>query len=358
MRDLFRKEVVERQTNRLYGDVILSQSSNSTVAFFALMAAIVSAFVLLSNVNYGERVTVRGWLEPTGGVVGVRLPTSSELLQMMVKEGDFVEAGQPVMSAQLSLDHKNRRIANYIRNIGLLNENLIDITNTQRARIEKLVSLLSDWQKNTPQSIKSSIDGYYPLLNHLEAEAEELEAQINDEHLHLVGFATEMQALEEGYLTLAREAPYEILAPISGIVSSSHIWMGALPGPPNRPSLVIFASDQDLVAKLLLPARISNLVTIGDQIVLATNETKSGPASLKGTILSISQNTLYPAELPDLPFQIQEPVILVSLDIEAQANLKDSYAIGDILYSEVAFNNRPIIWWLFESLLKRLGHSI
>ena len=61
--------------------------------------------VFLSNTEYTRRETVRGWLEPRDGVIGIYPSREGKLARLLVSEGDSVTENQAlaVINGDLSL---------------------------------------------------------------------------------------------------------------------------------------------------------------------------------------------------------------------------------------------------------------
>ncbi|HBS33216.1 MAG TPA: hypothetical protein DEA40_16035, partial [Parvularcula sp.] len=69
--ELFRREAIEHQRQRLYGEVQLS-SPPPTWMMTALFAAIaVGTGALLATGTYTRKETVPGWLVPEGGIARI-----------------------------------------------------------------------------------------------------------------------------------------------------------------------------------------------------------------------------------------------------------------------------------------------
>jgi membrane fusion protein len=100
---LYRSEVLEQRSRRLWGELILSQPLSVRVLVLALCLLVALALGFLASNSYTRKVSVQGHLVPDRGVIEVPAPQRGLLVELLVKPGDRVEAGQPLF--RLQLDH-------------------------------------------------------------------------------------------------------------------------------------------------------------------------------------------------------------------------------------------------------------
>ncbi len=94
--ELFRREAIEHQRQRLYGEVQLS-SPPPTWMMTALFAAIaVGTGALLATGTYTRKETVPGWLVPEGGIARIVASAPGVNSAVHVEEGALVEKGDPI----------------------------------------------------------------------------------------------------------------------------------------------------------------------------------------------------------------------------------------------------------------------
>ncbi|WP_141736204.1 HlyD family secretion protein [Oligoflexus tunisiensis] len=96
--DLFRKEVLAEQGNKLIGDVVIlwRPRFQTIVAFYGLVAIAGILVLLFGSYQRKERAT--GILLPKQGLTTVSSEVSGSIVELMVKEGDWVEEGQPLLT--------------------------------------------------------------------------------------------------------------------------------------------------------------------------------------------------------------------------------------------------------------------
>lgn len=100
---LYRNEVLEQRSQRLWGELILSQPLPVRVLVLALCLLVALALGFLASNSYTRKVSVPGHLVPDRGVIEVPAPQRGLLVELLVAPGEQVEAGQPLF--RLQLDH-------------------------------------------------------------------------------------------------------------------------------------------------------------------------------------------------------------------------------------------------------------
>lgn len=94
---LFRPEVLQARQAQWLGSIRIGRPlSFSVVTGAALaMAAALVAFACWGEVT--RKVTVHGVLLPVGGLINVAAPQAGVVAEVLVREGDEVRAGQPLL---------------------------------------------------------------------------------------------------------------------------------------------------------------------------------------------------------------------------------------------------------------------
>jgi len=100
---LYRREVLEQHSQRLWGELVLSQPLSVRVLVLALCLLLTMVIGFLAIGSYTRKVTVQGRLVPDRGVIEVPAPQRGLLVELLVAPGDRVAAGQPLF--RLQLDH-------------------------------------------------------------------------------------------------------------------------------------------------------------------------------------------------------------------------------------------------------------
>ena len=81
--------------------VFVNQGTHWSSAFIWLSSALFgTALVFAFTAKIDQTVSVRGTLEPYGSVKDVEAPTSGIVLDVFVKDGQFVSSGTPLLTVQ------------------------------------------------------------------------------------------------------------------------------------------------------------------------------------------------------------------------------------------------------------------
>jgi membrane fusion protein len=99
---LFRPAVIEAQRRRVFGCVTLHQPARlaAFTAVATISVAIGTAYLALGQ--FARKETVAGWIAPEAGLSAVYAPRGGVADAVLVRQGDYVAEGQPLM--RLALD--------------------------------------------------------------------------------------------------------------------------------------------------------------------------------------------------------------------------------------------------------------
>ncbi|MBU2178606.1 MAG: biotin/lipoyl-binding protein, partial [Gammaproteobacteria bacterium] len=163
MNSLFRAEAVAQQQQRLQGEVNLTRPP--TLVWLAWLIggiALISLFFLLSG-NYQRKQTAFGLLQPELGVVRLHTTTAGVVSAVLVKEGEQVIAGQPLIQLSSRL---------YAQGQPELNATLL------QERQSMLDALLAQKQQNEQKHQLQRVETEQKI-NSLELQLVELKQQIS-----------------------------------------------------------------------------------------------------------------------------------------------------------------------------------
>lgn len=105
MSELFRREALNHATKgRLSGDVVLATPPNFKILSGLAIVLVAGLLVFLSTASYARKETVSGWVTPDGGMVRVTARQGGVLETLHVREGQAVNAGDPIATFRLSPD--------------------------------------------------------------------------------------------------------------------------------------------------------------------------------------------------------------------------------------------------------------
>lgn len=91
---LFRAEVVASQADRLYGEVVLSQSVPTRVMTAGIVVIVGAAAFFVGLGSYSRIETAKGIVVPAGQSSKIYALRPGVISALLVRDGDVVEAGQ------------------------------------------------------------------------------------------------------------------------------------------------------------------------------------------------------------------------------------------------------------------------
>ena len=94
---LFREEVFVANRHDWLGSIRLSAPRIGWLFFGLGIATVVVILGLLFLTNYSRHARVSGWLVPSGGVLAISPTSAGIVARLLVREGDSVRAGQPLV---------------------------------------------------------------------------------------------------------------------------------------------------------------------------------------------------------------------------------------------------------------------
>nr|AKN35990.1 Membrane-fusion protein [Vibrio tasmaniensis] len=97
---IFRKEVIDAHRHRLTGKIIINQDISRCFLSSILFVIFLLVVIYLSQCGYSRKETVKGYLSPSKGVVKVVSGRKGVLIKLLVKNGSYIEKGQPIAKIQ------------------------------------------------------------------------------------------------------------------------------------------------------------------------------------------------------------------------------------------------------------------
>jgi len=408
MSDLFRKEVIEKQGQKLYGDVVLSSPISHKV-ITALLAVIFFGFVTFSIVgNYARKERVIGYLTPDQGLIRI-IPRQVGLIEeKYVEIGQNVKKGDPLFSIKLDttsasgiavagrlLDQLEVEKSELTKRRDLIPKQYtlnrsrirgqIDSAKSEANRLEDRIAL----QERTVANEQRVFEKFLSLIeddaaSSLEASTQEnrllqatqslallrnekqrfldqvgdLEAQFRllpiSEQQDISDISSRLSALEQRMTQTEGQERYIIPAPISGRVASITAREGQM-ATGQAALATLLPEGGQLEAQLLVPSRAAGFVDEGQTVRLlydAFPYQKFGFHS--GTVSDVSRTVVNSSDLSGAP-PTQEPIFLITVDLDRQdvdAN-NQLYALqsGMTLSADIILEDRKIWEWVFEPVL-------
>ncbi|HCP64890.1 MAG TPA: protein secretion protein, partial [Hyphomonadaceae bacterium] len=102
---LFRSAVIEAQRRRVYGSVTLHQPARLAAFSAVAVISVAIGMAYLALGQYARKETVAGWIAPEAGLSAVYAPRGGVADAVLVRQGDMVAEGQPLMRLALDVSY-------------------------------------------------------------------------------------------------------------------------------------------------------------------------------------------------------------------------------------------------------------
>ncbi|MBE8716317.1 HlyD family secretion protein [Cellvibrio polysaccharolyticus] len=412
---LFREQVIEQKADRLHGDVLLLPHLRHSVLIFSLLVWLLAVAIWLATSTYARKETVVGWLEPPTGVVRLYPESSGQVKKVLVKEGDRVQVGQPLMiinGDRTLADGGNlegRLLEEFESQRRLLKEQITRAGQTHQHREGSLVRQVESLQHNLALMdeqmatldarhtlIKNQLERYRPLveeghISHREydsflsqelsvrSERQALLREIGNQRDLLSQRLTDLQLLPQDAANsldqlqsrlselaqqiaqLNGERAHVITATRAGIINNLQAREGQFVSSVNPvPLLTLADSASPLVAHLLVPVRAAGFIAPGQRLDIRYDAFSYQKFGLyQGEIAQVAKTPLLPGELLNASFTLQEPVYLVEARLYEQGvhayGQEISLKSGMTLTADVELSERRLWQWLLEPIYSLRG---
>ena len=411
--ELFRRQVVERQGDRLNGEVlILPRFSHSLILGF-LLVWIFALFVWLCTSGYARKEAVRGWLEPSSGVVRVYPERVGTIKKVLVHEGELVSEGQPLLivngdrvleggehlesillreyesqksllTGQLERSEKiyfqqradiDRRITSSRRDLALLKKQILmqneryNLIDEQAKRYRSLHNMgyISSAEMDAVIAQELELDGekksvertqvnLIDQIQRLETEKSLLPEEYANNKAQL---RTRLSDLAQQIAQLNGQRAYVVKATKSGVVSNLQVQEGQK-AQLNTPAMTIVPNSQELTAQLLVPVRSAGFVKAEQRLNIRYEAFPYQKFGLYvGSVVEVSDAVFLPDELLHSPVVVHEPVFRVTAKLaqpSVNANGKQfPLKAGMTLSADIQLSERTLLQWLLEPILSLKG---
>ena len=408
MNDLFRREVLDRQAQRLYGDVVLVPPIGHLVILALLIIMMMILIAFLTFGEYSRKERVPGFLTPDKGVIHIATRETGLVKTVHVKVGSLVSKGDPLFSIQtdtvssygndtakvileqLNLEKRELLLRRDLipMEYRLRRDRLFGQMKALKSEAEKITQRISI-QIETVQNERVVLNKFQSLIANnaaselevsnqknrllvasqalisLELEKQRYEDQVLDinaqiklmpvaerrELSEIDGFLT---ALEQRIATTQIKESVLIEAPVSGQVASLISKEGQML-PTQHIMATILPVGSTLEAKLFVPSRAAGFVEKGQSVrILYDAFPYQKYGYYEGTITNISKTVVDPSSL-DIPSGHQDPSFLVTVSLnqhKIKAN-KTFYELqsGMTLAADIILEDRKIWEWAFEPII-------
>ena len=405
--NLFRPEVIEAQSRRLYGDVILQRPIGTRLMTWVIVIIVGLAVAWVAIGKYARVETARGILVPVGGSSKIYPLHPGIVTELLVKDGQQVRAGQrlavitvetPTSSGKIGTDQElgsldaqenlaNRQIAlaeqRSTSETGRLDETIAGLRRqimslTEQADLQQQIVASTSQSFNDVgpavkagfvtkteyerrrQAMLSARTGLSQLKQQI-GSAEAQIAQTEKERMRAVldgrndraGAQSTLEALRQQYGKVSREGSYSIEAPVSGRVTAVQVGIGRVVDG-QMPLMVVIPEGAALRADLFVPTRAIGFIKEGQEVRLLYDafpyqQFGSFPAHIE----TISRLAIAGAET-DAPFKIDEPVYRVTALLDHQTVSAYGKPVplqpGMTLVANVVLERQSFLDWILQPL--------
>ncbi|NQZ23915.1 MAG: HlyD family efflux transporter periplasmic adaptor subunit [Colwellia sp.] len=412
MTQLFRKEAVEAQTQRLVGSISLAQPLSIKITSSLIVAVVILTIIFLFSAEYARKETVQGFLRPDKGLIKSYSNRNGTIEKIFISEGQFVTQGTPLIRIISQRNMNNgeelsEKLINELEiQINLLaeeEEQLVQLEQLELIRIEQkqtslnksreviiaqqllLKEKLALFNQQNIQFEKLAKKGHISELEYQEQQERHINVRQEAELLiyTLINQQDELSQLKydqvnipQQYITKKRELKrkrsdlsrqlsetqneysYVVSATHAGMVTSIQVVEGETLNS-IRPLLTIFPEGAQLVAELLLPTRSAGFIEEGD---IARLRFDAFPHQrfgfLASTIIRIDK-TLITQNDVDFPVSMNEPVYRLQAELNTQFiqgyGKKFNLKSGMLFNADIMLDKRTLIEWLLEPIYSLNG---
>ncbi|GAA6152167.1 HlyD family efflux transporter periplasmic adaptor subunit [Pseudoteredinibacter isoporae] len=413
MSSLFRKEAIDHQRTRLWGEVLIVQPKSFKWLVMVFLLGIAAVAVFASLQSYKRKETVMGFLVPKGGLAKVSSERGGIVTEVLVENGQAVKAGQNLikivqprntasgqnndsqLKASLSreleavnhhLEHMEERYQREVMNLEKRLKGRKQEVATLRSELEliKQQQRLAESQRKGAEQLKqkgfvskNNVDSLLSreldlqqqglnrqrLLDSMMVDISNLRNEIEVKTPHY--FEEERMNLERRGETLMRElasvelsSAYTLTAAIAGVVGNLIVNNGEMVVP-GRALMSLRPKNSKLIARLLVPSRAAGLIEVGQGVKIQYDAFPYQRFGVfNGDVLEVSQGVRTPSEMP-VPVAIQEAFYLVDVELESQAITAQGKDVllksGMQLKADIVLEERSLLEWIFEPLLSISG---
>ena len=412
-RQLFRQEAIDAQREKFLGEATIARPVPFWV--FTLLAAGV-ALLLISVAVWGQytrRERVEGYLALDTGAARVSSPDAGRVIDLLVKEGDEVKAGDEL--AKISLDRTNVAGGSTSEAVTLeMQSRRVSLEKEQAQwrdlgaqQVEQVRRRAKDLENELTQvdremklqevrikSAREQLERYSGLAGEKKFVSEALVKQKQDEvtdqeikaqalrrqrsqverdlgaarmdepqislrsRAQVDQVARQISELKEGMSQVEARRETVIRAPMAGVVTNVAVNRGQSVAA-DAPLATVLPKGSGLHIELLVPTRAIGFVTKGQEVVLryeAFPHERFG--QYRGTITDIGRNVWTQGERIG-PLSAKEPVYRVDVALERQAvtALGQEFALrpGMLVNADLLLEKRTLLEWIFEPILQLKG---
>ncbi|MCR6659768.1 MAG: HlyD family secretion protein [Asticcacaulis sp.] len=407
MSKLFRSESLVHASNRLAGEVIISDlpSVRLLSIFFVTIVFVIITFLFTNS--YTRMETAQGLIVPQGGLIRLAARQDGTVETINVTEGAEVHAGDPIAVIKLStdltdgdsgqsLDHmlltealalaaQNRADKQKLEEQGRSLISRRSALSTELGELNSRVATMAHLQEVAEQQLArgrtlqekgfmsaAGVEGLKTAA--LQAAQQSSEArssvidatgQIADLDHQIASIPADLasldaaaagnrSALKQRQITIKTQNKFIATAPISGRVVALPVDLGQSVTS-GTTLAVVTPTGSDLIAELYLPSRAAGFIKTGQAVNLMYQAFPYQTfGSGKGRVISISRTVLSPSEVAVPGIAINEPAFRVRVALSRQSVFAYGKTLplqpGMLLSADVVLDRRNLVQWLLDPI--------
>lgn len=407
----FRPEVLQHQQQRLAGTVHLTRPVPLVYLTALLLLVVTSAVVYLSSAQYSRKQTVQGVLQPSAGAVRLQLAESGSIRELLVQEGQTVQAGQPILRLdkqqfdasqnelsstlltqnqqvltqlqtdraqklkqhQLQLQQQQDKIASLKRDLQELQNqqqtlaNRLNLNREQLAQLNKLqgsgyISQLEiTKQKDALLQLEQQQQQQQAAALKLKADISQAEQQLQQlplsQQAELSSIDNQIAGQTATQAQLSVQQSSTLVAPSDGRVSALQVKAGQWHAQ-GQAVLTLLPLHSDLEAILYVPTSAVGFLTVGQTARLRYDAYPYQRFGVfAGEVIEISDSVLLPTDVSDFP--LTGPSFRVRVKVPAQQlqayNRNLPLKAGMTLQADLITERQSLLQWLFDPIYSMKG---
>ncbi len=414
MSNLFRKEAIESHRQHLLGDAILAQPLSFSILGLFLIVIVIAVIAFISFGSYARKETVQGFLSPDKGIVRIHAPRIGVVGQLHVREGQFVNAGDPLLTLlgetitgsglnadreklaviqsqlhevdiRLSLERRRRqanekRLVAEVESLASEGSAIDDQLRIQRkllASLQKNYDRIGGVVENGFISVAEYLSREENLINNKQVLASLLQNRTvictrimqsqlalqrvpleSDERISQL--TSDQSALKMRKIELSSKKSITITAPVTGKVAALQAISGSSVDS-RLPLMTILPQGGRLEAHLFVPTSAIGFVEVGQEVRLLYGAFDYRQFGVHvGTVVEKSSAIFSPVDA-QANIQLNEPTYRVTVRISKES--VEAYGqqfplqAGMLLSADIVLEKRSLIAWLLDPLTSLRGRT-